>query len=509
MTKDLVIGIDSSTTATKAIAWDRHGRAVAEGRASIPMANPRPGWFEQDPLDWWSATRDALREVTRLVDPARIAAVAISNQRETFAPFDETGAALRPGTVWLDERAKKQVQSVGDKVGRERIHAISGKPNDVVPCLYRFAWIAETEPHLWPRLHKLAEVHGYLAWRLTGDWVTSTASADPTGALDMARYGWSEALLDAVGATVAQMPRLQRPGTVMGTIGAAVAAETGLPVGTPVVAGGGDGQCAGTGTNTLAPGGAYINLGTAVVSGSWGREYRHHPAFRTMTAVAEEGYIYESCIRAGTFLVNWMVSEVFQADARKEPGLFARLEAEAVEAGVGAGGIVLIPYWSGSMTPWWDADARGVIAGLSSSHRRGHIYRALLEGVALEHAGLTDQIAERTQTPITHLVAIGGGATSDLWCQILADANNRPVRRSTTVEASSLGAGIAAAVGAGWFPDFRQAAAAMAGEVTRVFEPDAARAARYRELLGLQQELWPKLADWNRRLVAFAESENA
>jgi xylulokinase len=509
MARDLVIGIDSSTTATKAIAWDRHGRAVAEGRASIPLANPRPGWFEQDPLDWWQSTRDALREVTRLVDPARIAAVAISNQRETFAPFDAQGNALRAGTVWLDERAKKQVKSIGDAVGRERIHAISGKPNDVVPCLYRFAWIAESEPQHWPKLHKLAEVHGYLAYRLTGDWVSSTASADPTGALDMERFAWSETLLDAVGVRPDQMPRLVRPGTVMGEVGPQVAAETGLPAGTPVVAGGGDGQCAGTGTNTLAPGGAYINLGTAVVSGSWGKAYKHHPAFRTMTAVAEEGYIYESCIRTGTFLVNWMVSELFQADPRKDPGLFARLEAEAAAAGIGAGGILLIPYWSGSMTPWWDANARGVIAGLSSSHRRGHIYRALLEGVALEHAGITDQIAERTGTPIEHLVAIGGGAASDLWCQILADANNRPVRRSTTVEASSLGAGIAAAVGAGWFANFQDAAGSMAGEVTRVFEPDQASAARYRELLGLQQELWPKLSDWNTRLVAFAESANA
>jgi sugar (pentulose or hexulose) kinase len=151
MSRDLVIGIDSSTSATKAIAWDAEGRAVAEGRVAIAMSNPLPGHFEQDPAEWWSSTAAALRQLTTKVDPARVAAIGISNQRETFGFFGEDGQALRPGMVWLDERAKIQLTRFGESFGAERVHAISGKPIDLVPAIYRMMWIRDNEPRALPR----------------------------------------------------------------------------------------------------------------------------------------------------------------------------------------------------------------------------------------------------------------------------------------------------------------------------------------------------------------------
>ncbi|MBW8857947.1 MAG: xylulose kinase, partial [Bradyrhizobium sp.] len=133
MCRDLVIGIDSSTSATKAIAWSAQGQAVAEGRAPIALSNPQPGWFEQDPAEWWSSTVTALSQVTSQVDAARIAAIGISNQRETFGVFTKEGTALRPGTVWLDERARAQQKRFGEKFGADRLHQISGKPLDITP----------------------------------------------------------------------------------------------------------------------------------------------------------------------------------------------------------------------------------------------------------------------------------------------------------------------------------------------------------------------------------------
>lgn len=503
MTGDLVIGLDSSTTATKAIAWDREGRAVAEGRAPIALSIPQPGWFEQEPGDWWGAAAKALKSVTRKVGARRIAAVAISNQRESFGQFTEQGEALRPGTLWLDERARPQMKSLSGKIGGERIHEISGKPVDVTPCLYRCAWLAENMPDIWRRTEKTAEVHGYLSFKLTGTWVTSTGSADPMGMLDLARLDWSDELISAVGLTRQQLPRLYRPGQQMGEVTAEAAKATGLREGTPLIAGGGDGQCAGTGTDVFGKGRAYVNIGTAVVSGSYGKSYRHDRTFRTLGAIAEEGYIYESCQRTGTFLVNWTVEQLFKTDPRKSNGIFAELEAEAADSPVGANGIALVPYWSGCMTPYWDSSARGVIAGLTSSHKRGDVYRAMLEGIALEQAMTTDGIAGKTE-PIDHYVAIGGGATSDLWCQILADASGRDVRRLTTVEASSLGAGMAAAKGAGWYGSIPEAATVMAGRPVRIFNPEAKAHDRYRELLAIYRDLWPTLTKWNQRMADFA-----
>jgi xylulokinase len=508
MNPDLVIGIDSSTSATKAIAWDRRGRAFAEGRAPIAMSNPAPGFFEQDPADWWRSTASALKDVTAKIDAARIAAIGISNQRETFSVFAEDGTALRPGMVWLDDRARAQQKRFGESFGAERIHAISGKPLDIIPCIYRMIWMAEHEPAIMAQAARIAEVHAYLAFRLTGNWVTSIASADPTGALDMRSQAWSEEILRAAKIDIAKMPQLVAPGTPMGELTKTAADATGLRPGTPVIAGGGDGQCAGAAAGVGAPGLAYVNLGTAIVSGSYGLEYAHDRAFRTEIAVADRGYIFETCLRSGTFLVDWLARQVFLADPARQRDLLQTLEVEAAASPVGAGGVVLVPYWQGCMTPHWDSAARGVIAGLSGSTHRGDIYRALLEGIALEQAICTNKAEQATGEAITRYVAIGGGAASDLWSQILADATARPVSRSTTVEASSLGAAMAAAMGCGWFPTLAASSEAMAGETTRTFEPDPKRSARYAELRAIYADLWPTLSAWNARMAAFVEGDH-
>jgi xylulokinase len=358
---------------------------------------------------------------------------------------------------------------------------------------------------VWAKTAKTAEVHGVLTHFLTGQWATSTASADPMGLLDVGAYDWSDVLLKAARLTREQLPRLHRPGEIMGEVTAEAARLTGLKAGTPIIAGGGDGQCAGTGANTFLEGRAYVNLGTAAVSGSYGKHYAANRAFRTMMAVGEEGFSFETAIRTGTFLVNWMVERLFNVSPAKDPGIFKALETEAAASPIGAHGLVLVPYWSGVMTPYWDSAARGVIAGLSGNHSRGDVYRALLEGVALEQAMMTNQVADAT-TPITHFAAVGGGSRSDLWCQILADASARDVKRLETAEASALGAAMAAAKGAGWYKSVPQASAAMSGKPSKTFRPRRKDSSRYQDLLGIYSELWPKLSDWNQKLVDFSRS---
>jgi xylulokinase len=289
---------------------------------------------------------------------------------------------------------------------------------------------------------------------------------------------------------------------MLGCVTDGAAKACGLRQGLPVIAAGGDGQCAGPGTNVFGEGRAYVNLGTAIVSGSYDDAYRYDLAFRTMTAAAERGYIFEFCLRAGTFLVNWLLERLFKSDPA-DASVFRRLEAEASLSPIGAGGIAMVPYWGGCMTPYWDFNARGVIAGLTSSHNTGDVYRALLEGIALELTMVSGQIAAKTR-PIDEYVAIGGGAGSDLWCQILADASGRRVKRSTTLEASSLGAAIIAAAGVGWYGDIRQAARGMAGRLAKTFEPDETSHERYKELAAIYNDLWPAIAQWNSRMAAFA-----
>lgn len=505
--KDLVVGIDSSTSATKAIAWDRAGTLVAEGRAAIPLANPRPDWFEQDPRDWWRSTAAALRQLSAQVDAARIAGLAISNQRETFGLFTAAGEALRPGLIWLDSRASAQVRRFGECFGAARVHAISGRPLDISPCLYRLLWLQDHEAALFRQADLIADVHGYLCFHLTGRWVTSTASADPMGLLDMRRMQWSEEILHAAGVPREKLLPLVPPAAWLGDVTAEAAAATGLLAGTPLFAGGGDGQCAGTGVDVLRHGRAYVNLGTGVVSGMYSEQYTHDLAFRTETAIAERGYICETSLRSGTFLVDWLTREMLGIDPGQRAAALAELEAEAAASPIGAGGVIVLPYWQGSMTPHWDSAARGVIAGLSGSTRRGDVFRALLEGIALDVAHTSARLAAANGTGIDHFVAIGGGAASELWARILADATARPILRSTTTEASSLGAAMAAAKGAAWYASVAAAASAMAGTAARRFEPDPTRVAQYARLQEIHDGLWPRLSAWNRELRAFAESQ--
>ena len=198
-TERLVIGLDSSTQSAKAIAWDRTGHMVAEGRAPIPLSNPGLGRFEQDPEDWWTACRAALQACTKQIDAGAVDALAISNQRETVAFLDAEGRALHPALTWLDERTRAEVAEVSELIGPETVHRITGRYPDVILCLYRFLWIKKHRPDVWERTACFADVQAFLVRRLAGgDWRTGWISADPFGLFDVEAKRWSPVILDAL-----------------------------------------------------------------------------------------------------------------------------------------------------------------------------------------------------------------------------------------------------------------------------------------------------------------------
>ncbi len=499
--QDLVIGLDSSTTATKAIAWRRDGTIAGSGRAPIPLASLGNNRYEQNPGDWWHSACIALKELFQQVDPTAVAAVAISNQRETFVPLDAHGAPVRPAIVWLDQRCGEEVAWLADRIGRERIHQITGKPPDMAPVAYRIAWMLRHEPELFQRTAMFADVHTYLSRRLTGLFRTSWASADPIGLFDIERKAWSPEVISALQIQANQLPEPVKPGSIIGEVTTSASEVTGLKAGTPVVAGGGDGQAAGLGVNALGSARAYLNLGTAVVAGVYSTDYRIGNAWRTMGSCTGEGYYYETSLRTGAFLTDWFAHEICRA--KGDSNIYQQLEAEAAAVSIGCDGLLALPYWGAVMTPYWDADARGCFIGLSASHRRGHLYRSLLEGIALEQALVTGMIESATKEEVKEFIAIGGGAASDLWCQIMADATGKIIRRSATVEASSLGVAICASIAAGWYADHRQAAQAMCDANLHETTPSEKNHTRYTELMKIYRELYPTLRGTFRSLARF------
>ena len=490
--RNLVVGIDCSTTSTKAIAFDRDGKIAARAQQAIPLSSPKPNYYEQDPDDWWRSTQAVLSAISRQVGPERIAALAIANQRETFVPLGRLYQCLRPAIVWLDERCKDEVESFSRRIGQNKIHRITGKPPDYAPVVYRLAWMKKNEPKLFAQIAMICDVHTYLVWKLTGSFKTSWASADPLGLFDVKKREWSSLILRALNLKEEQLPGAYRPGSILGCISTDASSITGLSTDTLVVAGGGDGQVAGLGSNVLTSKRAYLNLGTAVVAGVYGNQYRTSKAFRTMISCSEAGYYYECSLRAGTFAADWLIRNILKIDPAEQPDIYGQLEREAQQVSVGSDGLFYLPYLCGVMNPYWDMNARGAFIGLSSSHTRGHMFRSILEGIAFEQLLALNAVENVSGTTVHELVTIGGGAANELWCHILADITGKKICIPDTVDASARGAAIAAAVGAGWYRTFRGAAKAMTGE-NRIIQPDSHNRKTYKQLFTSYRRIYPAL----------------
>jgi xylulokinase len=498
-----VIGIDSSTTATKAVVWDRDGRAAAEGRGEFALALPRPGWHEQDPEDWWRSCVTAVTRALESVDAADVEALCVTHQRETFACVDEQGRPVRPAIVWMDVRATAQVAALGS----EEIHRLTGKPPDTTPALYKLLWLRQHEPETLERTRWVVDVHAFLVHRLTGAWRTTTACADPLGLIDMERGDWSDDLLARVGLRRERVPALVAPGEVIGELSPAAAERLGLPAGLPVVGGAGDGQAAGLGANATQPGHAYVNLGTAVVAGTMTERYAWHRAFRTLTGAVPGTYLLETLLQGGTYTVNWFLERIAMLDA---PGLGLGLrdvdvlETAAARLGPGAEGLLLVPYMASAQTPYWDPAARGILFGLAGHHGRQHIFRAIMEGIAFEQRLAFEGMEPQLDQPIELLLTTGGGSRSALWRQIVADVTGKTVVACREAETTSLGAGMQAAAAAGWYGSVREAADAMSGVGAR-HTPSAPAAARYDELFAVYREIYPRTAPLHEALQRATE----
>ena len=304
MATPLVIGVDSSTTACKAIAWDRTGRAVAEGRASYPLYHPEPTWQEQDAEDWWRSLCIAVRELLSQVHASQVEALCITHQRETFVPVDNQGQPIRQAILWNDGRSRAQLATLDDHFGADWLHQLTGKPPSLTQSLPKIVWLVQHEPDSILRAYKILDVHAFLVHRLTGGFRTSLASADPMGLVDMKALTWAGDVITELGLRLSQFSELVAPGQVIGHVTDGAATATGLPAGLPVIAGAGDGQCAGLGANVVGDSRAYLNMGTAVIGGAFSAHYLTHRAFRTLCAPISGAYFLETVLRGGVSTVG-------------------------------------------------------------------------------------------------------------------------------------------------------------------------------------------------------------
>jgi xylulokinase len=484
----LVIAVDCSTTAAKAVVHDEQGRVLAAASRPLRTLQPRPAWHEQDAEQWWVATQAAIAEaVAALADPGRVDALCVTHQRESFVCLDGAGRPLRPAILWLDGRAHEQISELGSP----RVHELSGKPPDTTPAIYKLAWLTRHEPAVLRDAVHLGDVQAYLAWRLTGRWATSHGSADTLGLFDLQRMQWSPELLDLAGVRLDQLPDLVPAGDLIGTVSGEVARSLGLPGPVPLVAGIGDGQAAGLGVGATTPGVAYLNLGTSMVLGVQSQEYLWDPAFRTLAGIFPGTYTLETVLNAAAYVATWCREQFGQAGTEAIAG--RDTEAAAARLPIGAEGLLTLPYWNAAQTPYWDPLARGATMGWHGRHTRAHLYRSILEGVGFELRLHLERLEEVTGQRVQSIRAVGGGARSPLWIRIITDITQRPVRVCADPEVSAAGAAALARA----FLD-RDVYASSEVELPalplgREVLPDLSTTAGYDAFFGVYRRMYPAL----------------
>jgi len=486
-----VLGIDVSTTATKAVVVAESGSVVSVGTSEYPFAVPKPLWAEQEPEAWWQAAIAAIASALGAagVHGEQIDAVGLTGQMHGLVLLDEADRVLRPAILWNDQRTSAECDLIRSTVGPRRLIEITG--NDALTGFTapKLVWVREHEPETWRRIAHVLLPKDYLRLRLTGDHAMDRAGGSGTILFDLAARDWSAEVTDALAIDRHWLPPTFEGPAVTGTLSPAAATATGLRAGTPVVAGGGDQSANAVGVGAIEPGVVALSLGTSGVVFASTDSPLYEPAGRV--------HAFCHALPARWHMMSVMLSAAGSLRWFRDalaPGVdFGELVARAEPVPAGSGGLLFAPYLSGERSPYPDPNARGAFVGLTLAHDLKHMTRAVLEGVAYGlRDGLELMIDAGTPAP-SRILASGGGLASPLWRQILADVLAAEIAIPDTTEGAAYGAAVLATVGGGWFATVADACASFtSARVVAAPGPDAAvyaeRQPLFRGLYGALRE---------------------
>jgi xylulokinase len=466
-----LLGIDVGTGGTRALIIDQQGKIVAAATENHePFASPKIGWAEQKPEDWWRACGIAVRNALSggNLTGADIACVGFSGQMHGAVMLDEADAVVRPALIWCDVRTEKQCEELTRKIGAERLIQLTCNPALPNFTLTKLLWVRENEPTNWARVRSIMLPKDYVRFRLTGQKAIDVADASGTLMLDVAKRRWSSEVLQAAEINVSLLPALYESQDVCGQISHDGAAATGLKPGTPVVAGAGDQAAGATGMGIVASGSASATIGTSGVVFAATDRPALDPKGRLHTfchAIPGRWHVMGVTQAAGLSL-RWFRDQ-FGAGPEDGRDPYERLTDEAQKVPPGAEGLLWTPYLMGERTPHLDPNARAALVGLTASHTRAHVIRAILEGVAFSLKD-TFAIFEEMGVPAKSIRLGGGGARSPLWRQIQADVYGHQVEIVEAEEGAAYGAAILAGVGARVWPSVDEACKAVVRVKTRI-----------------------------------------
>jgi len=470
--------VDLGTSGLKAVALNLGGRKVAEVRSPYPLLTPRPGWTEQRPEDWTRALQEALIRLAQALEGHRVVGIGLSGQMHGAVFLDREGRPLLPAPLWNDQRTAEEVALIEEAIPRAELIRRTGNPAITGFQLPKVLWLKRNHPEVFPRVHKVLLPKDYVGHLLTGVYATEPSDASGVGALDLKSRTWDVDLLKALGLSPELFPEVGPSERVIGGLRSEWAQATGLPEGTPVVAGAGDNAAAalGLGVSRHRPGVGSISLGTSGViflpldAPSPDPEGRVH-----LFCHADGGYHLLGVTLNAAGSLQWLLDRAF-------PGVDLEvLLREAEAAPLGSEGLFFLPFLSGERSPYLNPYLRGAWVGLSLAHGREHLVRAVLEGVAFSLRAVLEVM--RPLAFPDRLLATGGGARSDLWLSLLGGALEVPLFRVAREEGAARGAAILAMVGAGVYPSLEEALQATQLPESPAPPPTAGMKALYEDYL--------------------------
>jgi xylulokinase len=494
----VAIGVDVGTTGAQAVAVDEAGRVLATASSAYPLLTPKPQWTEQDPEAWWRAVREVIAVVSREVPTSdgAVCGVGLTGQMHGSVFLDTAGDVIRPALLWNDQRTGKQCAEITERVGQQRLVEITGNPALTGFQAPKVLWLRDEEPEAYRRLAHVLLPKDYIRYRLTGEFATDASDAAGTLLLDLRKRAWSIEVLDALEVPHAWLPTVCESPETAGSVLSDVAADLGLPSGTPVAAGGGDNAAAAIGTAITRDGVVSSSIGTSGVLFAHSDQAVVDPSGRVHAfchAVPSAYCMLAVTLSAGGSLRWW----------RDVTGMdYASLVEEAVTVPAGSEGLVFLPYLTGERTPHLDPEARGLFLGLTARHTRGHLTRALMEGVLF---GLRDglEIMRGLGVRPTEIRATGGGATSGLWLQLQADVYGTPIHRLEMEEGAAYGAALLGHISAGTFPNV-EGATGVVRSLEATTDPDPKAMQVYDSLYEVYRPLYRTLREDMHRLAALA-----
>jgi len=484
------LGIDTSTTSSKALLIDDKGKVIAVASSPHTLQTPRPLWSEQDPREWWEAVSASIRSVLEKagISAESIGSVGLTGQMHGLVLLDETGQVLRPAILWNDQRTQSQCDEIHQIIGREKFIQITGNVALTGFTAPKILWVKENQADVYAKARHVLLPKDYIRYKLTGEYAMDKADGAGTVLFDLKSRDWSDEVLSALDISRVWMPQTFEGTQVTGSVTEEAASITGLKAGTPVMAGGGDQAASAVGVGAVEPGIVGLTLGTSGVIFA-----------TTPSALIEpEGRLHAFChaVPGMWHFMGVMLSAAgslqWYRDTLAPDTSFDDLLKEAEEIPAGSEGLQFLPYLSGERTPHPDPSARGAFIGLTIRHSRGHMTRAVLEGVAF---GLKDSftlIQNAGMGAITQVRATGGGTKSALWRQILASVLEAELVTVNTTEGAAYGAALLAGVGVGAWMDVSSACKEII-KITGTTQPNQQDASPYHGAYSIYQNLYPVL----------------